>query len=179
MSDREKRLLYFMIVVVFLLANAGAVKLFFIPKLKEARTQESEFQNKYEEALVDLGEQDKRRDEVDWVLKNEGQPKSAQKALTDLENLANREAQRRGLTVKRRKPMKAVDDGSLFYHRARVEIEVSGREHILYQWMDRLNAPSELRTATMIRLNPKRDDDTLIDCLVVLEQWFVPETPDA
>jgi hypothetical protein len=31
-------------------------------------------------------------------------------------------------------------------------------------------------------MNPKRDDDTQVDCLVVLEQWFVPKkagTPDA
>jgi len=179
MSDREKRLLFFMAIIVFLVVNAGAVKLFYLPKLKAARAQETEFQSKYEIAREDLEAQDKRSDEVAWVIKNEGEPRSAQKALTDLEQLANREAQRRGLTVKRRKPMKAVDDRSLFYHRARVEIEVSGRESVLYQWMDRLNAPSEFRSTTMIRLNPKRDDDTLIDCLIVLEQWFVPETPDA
>jgi hypothetical protein len=169
MSDREKRLLFFMAIIVFLVVNAGAVKLFYLPKLKAARAQETEFRSKYEIAREDLEAQDKRSDEVAWVIKNEGEPRSAQKALTDLEQLANREAQRRGLTVKRRKPMKAVDDRSLFYHRARVEIEVR----------DRLNAPSEFRSATMIRLNPKRDDDTLIDCLIVLEQWFVPESPDA
>jgi hypothetical protein len=179
MSNREKRLLFFMAIVVFLGVNAGAVKLFYLPKLKTARAQESEFRSKFEIAQEDLDAQDKRSDEVAWVIKYEGQPRSAQKALTDLEQLANREAQRRGLTVTGRKPMKAVDDGSLFYHRARVQIEVSGREQVLYQWMDRLNAPSEFRSATMIRLEPKRDDDTMIDCLIVLEQWFVPEIPDA
>ena len=68
--------------------------------------------------------------------------------------------------------------GELEFFRARVEIEVSGREQVLFQWIDRLNSPSDLRTATSLRINPKKDDDTQVDCAVVLEQWFVPEGRD-
>ena len=76
---------------------------------------------------------------------------------------------------KRRKIQPAVEDAGLSYHRARVELEVSGREQVLYQWIDRLNSPADFRTVTQMRLNPKRDDDTQVDCLLLIEQWFVPD----
>ena len=43
-------------------------------------------------------------------------------------------------------------------------------------WFDRLNLPDKLRVASQIRLTPNQDD-TKIDCLSTVEQWFVPETP--
>jgi hypothetical protein len=77
--------------------------------------------------------------------------------------------------VKRRKIQPAIEHPSLAYHRARVEMEVSGSEKALYSWLDRLHSPVDFRAVTMIRLYPKRDDDTLVDCQVTVEQWFVPE----
>ncbi|NIP92225.1 MAG: hypothetical protein GWO24_01620 [Akkermansiaceae bacterium] len=77
--------------------------------------------------------------------------------------------------MKRRKIQPAIEDPGLNYHRARVELEVSGREQVLYQWLDRLHSPADFRAVTFMRLNPKRDDDTQVDCQVMIEQWFVPE----
>ncbi len=182
MSDREKRLLFFLLIVGFLIVNAVVLKVFYFPKLKEARGRELNMNTAHQQAIIDLEDQESQRSEMDWLMKYEPQATTPQKAQTDLEQLANREAQRRGLTVNDTKPMTAVAHPSLFYHRARVEVEVSGREQVLYQWMDRLNSPPDLRSATMIRMNPKRDDDTQVDCLVVLEPWFVPKKagpPDA
>ena len=117
-----------------------------------------------------------QRAEMDWLERSEQKViKSSQQALTDLEALANREAQRRGLTVKRVKHLPALEAPSLEFHRARVEIEVSGREQVLFQWIDRLNTPSDLRAATTLSINPKKDDDTQVDCRVTLEQWFLPK----
>ena len=71
--------------------------------------------------------------------------------------------------------MPALEAPELEFHRARVEIEVSGREQVLFQWIDRLNTPSDLRAATTLSINPKKDDDTQVDCRVTLEQWFLPK----
>ena len=175
MSAREKRLLFFLLVVGFLVLNAAALKMFFLPKLQAARSQEKSLKEDYEEGLKDLEKQGDQAEEREWLAKYEPQPIPSQKAESQLEELANREAQRRGLTVKRRKIQPAVVDEGLSYHRARVELEVSGREQVLYQWIDRLNSPADFRAITQMRLNPKRDDDTEVDCLVLIEQWFVPE----
>ncbi len=174
MNDRERKLLVVVGILVFAILNLGVFKLVYSPRVKAA----NEKKKTYEEDLVlaKLRESmlDEKQGEIDWLNRNEQKViKSSQKALADLEALANREAKRRGLTVKRVRPMTALEGAEL--DRARVEIEVSGREQVLFQWIDRLNSPSELRTATSLRINPKKDDDTQVDCAVILEQWFVPE----
>jgi len=176
MSGREKRLLFFLLVVGFIVVNAAVVKLYYMPKLKEARSREISMENAYKQGLIDLEDQEDKQEEIDWLLKYQKEPQAAQKAESQLEQLAKSEADRRGLTVKRRKPLTAIADPVLHYHRARVEMEVSGREQVLYQWIDRLNSPADFRAVTMMRLNPKRDDDTVVDCLVVIESWFEPKT---
>ena len=179
MSDREKKLGILVEILVFVVVNLGVFKLWYLPRKEEAKSQAKEFADMKKEALEAISAQDSRRAEIEWLERSEQrQRKSSQKALADLEALANREAKRRGLTVKRVKPMTGIEGDKLQFFRARVEIEVSGREQVLFQWIDRLNSPSELRTATSLRINPKKDDDTQVDCAVVLEQWFVPEGRD-
>ncbi len=174
MSDREKNLIRIVGVLLFVILNLGVFKLWYLPQKQAAEAREKEFVELKMKALAALGNQDSKRDEIDWLQRSEQKLiKSSQKALADLEAMANREAKRRGLTVKRVRPMPAIEDQE--FSRARVEIEVSGREQVLFQWIDRLNSPSELRTATSMRINPKKDDDTQVDCAIILEQWFVPE----
>ena len=179
MSDREKKLIILVGILVFVVLNIGAYQVWYAPRKEKAVADEEKFVIMKDEAEAAMDAQDFKRAEIEWLERNEQkQIKSSQKALADLEALANREAKRRGLTVKRVKPMTAIESGELEFFRARVEIEVSGREQVLFQWIDRLNSPSDLRTATSLRINPKKDDDTQVDCAVVLEQWFVPEGRD-
>ena len=176
MSEREKKLLVLVGVLVFGLLNVAAYKYYYLPQKAKADKSQAEYTKMRQEAIENLEEQDSQRGEIEWLQRNEQKViKSSQQALTDLEAMANREAQRRGLTVKRVKPLPALEDQNLEFHRARVEIEVSGREQVLFQWIDRLNAPSDLRAATTLSINPKKDDDTQVDCRVTLEQWFLPK----
>jgi len=181
MSDREKRLVIVLLVLGFLGLNAGALKLWYLPRIKEAKDTSERMIGERDRAMIDIFDQEDKQDEIEWLNRSERE-KSWQKAVADLEALASREAQRRGLTLKRKaKPLTAIEHEDLYFNRAAIEIEVTGREQILFQWLDRLNSPSDLRAVTTLRINPKKDDDTVVDCLVVLEQWFVPppkETPD-
>ena len=95
-------------------------------------------------------------------------------AESELVQFVNREASNRRLEVKRRKIQGAITDESLSYGRARLELEVSGREQDLFGWIHQLNSPRDFRVVTMLRMFPKRDDDTQVDCQVVVEKWFVP-----
>ena len=179
MNDREKKLLVLVGVIVFLILNLAAWSLVYSPRKKAAVAKEKEYVGKMVLAKAQEVELTEIQPQVDWLKRNEQKMvKSWQKALADLESLANREAQRRGLTVKQVKPMNASDVEGLDLHRARVEIEVSGREQVLFQWLDPLNSPSDLRAVTSLIISPKKDDDTQVDCQVRLEQWFVPETVD-
>ena len=134
MNDREKKLLVLVGVIVFLILNLAAWSLVYSPRKKAAVAKEKEYVGKMVLAKAQEVELTEIQPQVDWLKRNEQKMvKSWQKALADLESLANREAQRRGLTVKQVKPMNASDVEGLDLHRARVEIEVSGREQVLFQ----------------------------------------------
>jgi len=179
MNDREKKLLVLVGVIVFLILNLAAWSVVYSPRKKAAEAKETEYVGKMGKAKDRQFELDEIQPQAEWLERNEQKMvKSWQKALADLESLANREAKRRGLTVKQVKPMNASNIEGLDLHRARVEIEVSGREQVLFQWLDRLNSPSDLRAVTSLIISPKKDDDTQVDCQVRLEQWFVPEAVD-
>ena len=180
MSDREKRLLIGLSVLLFVIVHVAAFKLYFKPQLESARSESKSLKSKVEQAEFSLDMEDDMMGEVDWLAKYEPQPIAPQKAESQLEQLASREAQRRGLTVKRRKPQPTLASDGLIYHRARLELEVSGREQILYQWLDRLHSPADFRAITTMTLKPKSGDDTQVDCTVTVEQWFrPPEETDA
>lgn len=175
MSDREKRLLFLFLGVIFLLANFGALKLFYLPKLKEARSEATQLEESTEQAEMELESQSDLVDEVKWLEDYEGEPQTSQQAESELVQFVNREASNRRLEVKRRKIQNAITEEGLNYHRVRIELEVSGREQDLFGWIHQLNSPRDFRVVTMIRMFPKRDDDTQVDCQVVVEKWHVPQ----
>jgi hypothetical protein len=67
----------------------------------------------------------------------------------------------------------------LHFHRARIQFTVTGSEQALYSWFNSLNMPTELRVASNIKISPNKEDDTQVDCVAVVEQWFVPIPPSA
>jgi hypothetical protein len=97
-----------------------------------------------------------------------------QDAQTRLQELVEREARATGLTIKTQKPLPTDATEGRLYHRAKLQITVTGAEEALYRWFDRLNMPEEFRAATQIRLTPNAQDDTKIDCSATIEQWFIP-----
>ena len=176
MSNREKKLLYILLVAVFVIANVMAFKMFYQIKLQAAESRLSAAEAKLMERREVLENQDLFEDEVNWLARYE--PKEAatvQETQTKLQQLVEREAQRNSLDIKRQKLQPSLEDSGLFYHRARMEIEVNGMEAGLYRWLDRLHSPNEFRAVTFMRVNPQKGDDTRIDCQIVVEQWFVPE----
>ena len=101
MSDREKRLVIVLLVLGFLGLNAGALKLWYLPRLKEAKDTSQRMIGARDRAMIDIFDQEDKQDEIEWLNRSERE-KSWQKAVADLEALASREAQRRGLTLKRK-----------------------------------------------------------------------------
>lgn len=176
MSDREKKLLSLLLVVGFLLVNFAAYKMFYLPRMKDAQLRSVSAEAEVEAAKTRIETLDLYTAEMDWLAKYEPPATTAQEAQTKLEQLLVREAQRNGLDKKRQKLQPSIEDPGLPYHRVRIEFEVNGMELALYRWLDRLHSPNDFRAITYMRMNPQKDDDTRIDCMVIVEQWFVPET---
>jgi hypothetical protein len=172
MSPREKKLIAFFAFAGFAILN--------ILVFKFAQTKRQEVNIKRNQAEEQLAIAEKFResseqvtDQMDWLAEHEPEPKANQDVQTTLQQLAEREAKAAGLTIKSQKPLPSDIDGA-HYHRAKIQITVTGSEDALYRWFDKLNMPDQLRIASQIRMLPNNPDDTKIDCTATIEQWFVP-----
>lgn len=179
MSAREKRLLIFFSIAGFLILNLVGFNYY---KSKHAEILRAK--NSASQALLDAKMfRDSRQQvaaEMDWLAAHEPpQPAAAQDVQNTLQQFAVKEAERMGLAVKRQKLLPADETKGNHYNRAKVEFLVNGKEDALYKWLDSLRSPDQLRAVTSMRLSPDREDDTKIDCTVVVDQWFIPQAPAA
>lgn len=173
MSSREKRLLT-------LFAAAGFIIVNFLG-FRYAQGARADVDNQRANAERELATAENFRasreqvmDEMEWLEKHEPKPAAEQDVQTKLQQFADSRAKSLGLEIKSQKPIDTDATGA-HYHRAKFQFTVTGTEEALYRWLDQLNVPADLRRATYIRLSPNKDD-TLIDCVATIEQWFVPAT---
>ena len=183
MSDREKKLLTLFATAMIIIAGFFLVKIYFKKK--------DEFINKKiaAQGTLDLAKQSETRhaelqDEIEWLAKYEPKEKDPSLVPSDLQKFVEQTATSSGLTIVKQ----GIIDGShdnvdpaeragVLYEAARVQITVSGKEQALYQWLDKCHIPNESRIIGSLNLKPNRDDDTLIDCTTVIEQWYAPKRP--
>jgi hypothetical protein len=176
MSDREKKLVLLFGLAAFVLLNAFGVSWFRKYKNKldiDLRTAEGEvetadaFSRKFDTVI----------EEMDWMGEHAPQERAGQLVSSELEQYASNQATTNQLEVKRRAIL-TNDETGVHFHRAKVEFNVTGLENSLYRWLGRLQMPDQFRAITFLRLSPDAKDDTLIDCVVIVEQWYVPVSGD-
>lgn len=174
MSPREKNLLILFATAGFIILNLLAFN-FYSKKKSDVRTQLTEAEGKLDRAEIIASSRDQVLDEIEWLASREPKPAAYQDVQSNLQQLIEREAQVAGLTIKpnSQKLLPTDQTPGNEFHRAKVQISVTGTEKALYAWFARLNLPDQLRAATSIRLSPDQDD-TKIDCVTVIEQWFIP-----
>ena len=175
MTPRERNLLILLVAMAFLAVNLLGYKMWYEPKMAQmqASMEAAEVKADANEGMGNILEAVKA--DKDWLERTEPQPSSVGLMKTKIQQLAENEAVRFGLTVKKKGFGSDIVDPSLYYHRARYDIEVNGSEASIYRWLDRLHNPNDFRVVTFVRMNPQRDDATRADCQIYLDQWFVPE----
>ncbi|MBX3741964.1 MAG: hypothetical protein KF712_13290 [Akkermansiaceae bacterium] len=176
MSPREKNLLLIFGAAVFIILNVLAFKLF-TKKRNEITANRAMAEQALEQAHIISERRDEVLDDVEWLGKHEPAPAAYQDVQSNLQQLVEREAQIAGLTIKpnSQKLLPTDQTEGNHYHRAKVQVTVTGTEKALFEaWLGRLNNPEQFRAATNLLLKPDNTDDTKIDCTAVIEQWFVP-----
>lgn len=176
MSDRERKLLIFFGVAIFLVANFFAYSLI-SKKQQEVASEVTKLEGVIREAEEFEAMEAQVRDEMQWLEDREPEPVEAEPVGPKLEQFANARATSAGLTVKKRTILPDDETGPSYW-RARVEMQVSGMEQALYRWLSQLQDPNRFRAVTALRMSPNREDDTLIDANVVVEEWFIPVLAD-
>lgn len=176
MSPREKKLLIFFASAGFIVLNFIAFN-FLNAKKIEVKRDRNEATIALERAKMFRASREEVADQMDWLAEHEPEPAANQNVQTKLQSFCETEAKSAGLTIKTQKPLPTDSTEGLNYHRAKIQITLTGTEKALYGWFDRITAPDQLRSATVIRLSPNTKDDTQIDCTATIEQWFVPAPP--
>jgi hypothetical protein len=172
MSDREKKLVLLFGLAAFVLLNAFGVRVYRQQKTTLASqliAAEGEVQN----AEAFARKFDTVIEEMDWMGEHAPEKRAGQLVASELEQYASNQATTNQLTVKRRAIL-ANEESGTYFHRARAEFNVTGMEASLYRWLGRLQMPDQFRGITFLRLSPDTKDDTLIDCTVIVEQWYDP-----
>lgn len=175
MSDREKKLVLLFGLAAFILLNAFGVSWFrgYADKLKlELKAAQKE--------VVTADEASQKFDtvieEMDWMAEHAPEERNGQLFATELEQYGSNQAKTHQLTAT--PTFLPNDETGVHFHRAKVQFKATGMENSLYRWLGRLQMPDQFRAITFLRLSPDAKDDTLIDCVVVVEQWYVPISGD-
>lgn len=172
MSPREKKLL-----ILLLVGGAVMLNFFAFSAYLTKRQEITESKQDAEQALI-LAEMmrgggDATLEEMKWLEEHEPKPSESQDVQVALQAYSTVEATQAGLEITKQDPMPTNTSG-VHFHRAAILIKVTGTEKALYQWLDRINVPDQLRAATRLVMEPNDADDSLINCEVTIEQWFVP-----
>lgn len=176
MSPREKKLLILFAVAAFVVVNA--VGLSFYRQKSEALTADMlKAQGVLDRFELFEASRQQRLDEMDWLKRNLPEPAESQNVQTALYAASTSAARSSGLEIRTEDLLPSEAPPGGYFHRAKVRLKVTGTEESLYRWLDKINQPNQLRTATRLVLSPNQEDDTLIDCTATLEQWFVPPNP--
>ncbi|RYD46503.1 MAG: hypothetical protein EOP83_29565 [Verrucomicrobiaceae bacterium] len=185
MSDRERKLVLFFGLAAFVLVNFFAIS-WFQGKKGRIAIDLRKAKNEVETAEMAAGSFNTVFDEMKWLEEKSPSPKAGQLVSTELETYASNQASTHQLTIGKR-DFKPNEETGAHFHRAKVQYKIGGREDSLYRWLDRLQMPDQFKAVTYLKLQPDAKDDTLIDAIVDVEQWYVPltaadaaaETPEA
>jgi len=173
MSPREKKLLMFFGIAGFIIINIFAWN--FYTSTRKVVT------GKHDQAVKNLANarkfnesRKKVAEEMKWLAIHEPEAAAKQDVQTKLYQTCETEAKASNLTIKGQKQLPSDTEPTRHFHRAKVEISVTGTDQALYQWFDRVNLPDQLRIASHIHVSPNQKDKSQIDCTATVEQWFVP-----
>ncbi|MGB1130299.1 MAG: hypothetical protein ACPG4K_09620 [Haloferula sp.] len=175
MNAREKRLLMGLGAAIFLMGTLFGFK-FLTGKQDAAKAEIRKLESRLDTVRILSEEQESLAEDVDWLAKNQPAPKEGELAPSQLEALVTRMATAAQLSVDKPKILPNIE-GAGFYDRARFQISVSGMEEPLYRWLVQMHSPKDFRAVTALRLYPNREDDTKIDAVVTVEEWFTPAQP--
>jgi hypothetical protein len=172
MSDREKKLLTLLLVAGFLIVNFFLYSLYIQKKTLYASDLDAA-KGRLQQAIAFSESSNQLAEQMEWLAQNEPERSTYQDTQNDLQQFAETQAQNFGLTIKSQE-FPPTDDSGVYYHRAQVKFNLTGKEDALYKWLDAINDPAAFRTAYHINLKPNSQEDTLIDCSATLSQWFPP-----
>lgn len=179
MSEREKKLITFFAAAAVILLSLWAYKSY-DNKRVSLKLDRQKAEDELRLSKNYLMQRDMIQDEINWLAENEPEPQASEQVATKLQSLASAEAIREGVSVLKQEilPDRSAESTEKHdYKVAQVKFQITGEESYMYKWFDKMHSPNDFRCISEITLKPNREKDSLIDCTVIFDQWYVPADP--
>lgn len=176
MSKREQNLLTLLILVAIAAGGILLYRNFYTPRYQQAEQRLNLSNEQIEFAQTTLESSDLYIQEQEWLSSHEPKENSQQATQATLQATCERLSKSSQLEIKTQNPLASIQPESAFYHRARMDLLLSGKEVNLYKLLVSLDDPTQFRKVTYLRMSPLRTDNTLIEAKLIVEQWFKPSS---
>ena len=174
MSKREQNLLNLLLMALVIAGALLAYRKVYEPRLAKAKSQLANAEQKLQIAEATSKHKDLFIEEQEWLTNYQPEPVSQQSAQSKLQEYCSTVAKRNNLEIKSESLLPAYTPEGTFYHRAKIDLLVVGKEKSFYNWLTALDNPQIFQRITFLSLYPNKADDTLIEAKVVIEKWYIP-----
>ncbi len=175
MSNREKKMLGVLLLMAFILGNYFLYESVYQKWLKKYQAQ-TEFASKNTELA---SQAPKNQNEIDWLQGNQKPSEDVYSKRISLNKYVESSLSRFGLQrVGKLTLLNDVTHVALAYHRVRVQLKVVGGEKAVYGWVNDIHNPKEFRGVTSLKVIPDGKDETKVNAIIVVEEWFKPLSPE-
>ena len=174
MSKREKNLLSALLLVLIVVGGFLLYNNLYLPRYQKAQRKLTIAEQQIATAEAVGKNEELFKEELDWIERYEPKPVSLQNAQSALQKSCEAQATRNNLEIKKQNYLPAPQTQGPHYHRARIDLVVTGNEKSFYNWVNFLDNAQNFQRVTFLRLYPNKADDTLIEAKVTVEKWFPP-----
>ncbi len=174
MTTREKNLLAFLGVALFIILNFVAYTNFYSPQIRKAESavQAAESKRKAAEQVLALSEE--YEPEIKWLERSGVAETTPQVAQSKLQALIRKQASARKLEVRDSRILPF--QGGEHYDRVRVLFKVTGMERDVFSWLTSIHLVNQRQVVTKMEIRPKKSDIHRIECQVEVEKWIITPT---
>lgn len=173
MTDREKKLLFFLLGALFIIGNFVAFAQFYAPAKQAAEAETLQAQTQLKQHQQVLKQQALFEPEMRWLEGTGDKVTTQGEAQSQLQSDVSRQALSRSLEVRREDIMEAIP--GTHYDRVRVQFKVTGTEENIRRWITAIHAPRRRQVITKLSMKPQNNDLTRVEVDVEVEKWIITE----
>lgn len=171
MTDREKKLLIFLLGTLFIIVNLIALNKFYLPRLNSAKGGKKTAESDLRIAEMTLTSAAIYEPQIDWVERSGTVASDRYRAESDLAQFVRKQARARRLDIKDEDPLE-YSEGQ-FFGRVKVQFKVTGMERDVVSWLTSIHRVEQRQVVTKLEIKPN-SDPTKVDVEVEIEKWIIP-----
>jgi type II secretory pathway component PulM len=174
MTPREKNLLIFLGVALFIILNLVGFNSFYSPAINKARGAKTIAEGKLEEAERVLSQSAELEPEIQWLERTGTVVTNPPVAQSKLQALLRKQASARNLDIRDSRILPYQP--GLHYDRVRVLFKVTGMELDVFSWLTSIHQPTQRQVVTKMEMKPQNNDPTRVECEIEVDKCII--TPD-